>query len=97
MKYQFYSTVVFLENELLYGTAFEMSDEAMKDDFLIPIGKGKIERSGSDVTLVAHSLSVQKALEAAKALESEGISAEVSVCSNQGYRKVSIWRIIFAF
>ncbi|XP_072027307.1 pyruvate dehydrogenase E1 component subunit beta, mitochondrial-like [Amphiura filiformis] len=66
-----------LENELLYGQAFEMSDEAMKDDFLIPIGKAKVEREGTDVTLVAHSMSVQKALDAAKAMENEGISCEV--------------------
>ena len=67
-----------MENELLYGQAFEMSDEAMKDDFLIPIGKAKVEREGTDVTLVAHSLSVQKALDSAKAMENDGISCEVS-------------------
>ena len=38
--------VVVLENELLYGVSFEMSDEAMKDDFVVPIGKAKIEREG---------------------------------------------------
>ena len=38
--------VVFLENELMYGTPFEVSDEAMSPDFLIPIGKAKIERAG---------------------------------------------------
>ena len=55
-----------------------MSDAAMSDDFLIPIGKAKIEREGTDVTIVAHSLSVQKALEAAQAMEKDGISCEVS-------------------
>ncbi|XP_022104951.1 pyruvate dehydrogenase E1 component subunit beta, mitochondrial-like [Acanthaster planci] len=69
--------VVVLENELLYGTAFDMSDEAMREDFLIPIGKAKIEREGTDVTLVAHSISVQRCLEAAQQLQSEGVSAEV--------------------
>jgi len=38
--------VIVLENEILYGTAFEMSDEALSPDFLIPIGKAKIEREG---------------------------------------------------
>ncbi|XP_038054405.1 pyruvate dehydrogenase E1 component subunit beta, mitochondrial-like [Patiria miniata] len=69
--------VVVLENELLYGTAFDMSDEAMRDDFLVPIGKAKIEKEGTDVTLVAHSMSVQRCLEAAQQLQSEGVSAEV--------------------
>lgn len=35
-----------MENELLYGVAFEMSDEAMSKDFIVPIGKAKIEKSG---------------------------------------------------
>lgn len=43
--------VVFLENELLYGQSFEISSEALDSDFLIPIGKAKIERIGGDVTL----------------------------------------------
>jgi len=38
--------VCVLENEILYGTAFEMSDEALSPDFLIPIGKAKIEKEG---------------------------------------------------
>ena len=40
-------SVVVLENELMYGTAFEMSDEALSPDFLVPIGKAKIEREGN--------------------------------------------------
>jgi len=40
-----------LENEILYGTAFEMSDEALSPDFLIPIGKAKIERAGISLHL----------------------------------------------
>lgn len=39
-------SVVFLENEIMYGVSFEMSDEAMSKDFLLPIGKAKIEREG---------------------------------------------------
>jgi pyruvate dehydrogenase E1 component beta subunit len=66
--------VVFLENELLYGQSFEVPDDA---DWLAPIGKAKIERSGSDVTIVAFSIMVGKALEAAETLAGEGIEAEV--------------------
>ena len=39
--------VVVLENEVMYGAQFEMSDEAMDPDFVIPFGKAKIERSGN--------------------------------------------------
>ena len=66
--------VVFLENELLYGQTFEVPDDP---DFVLPIGKAKIERAGSHVTLVAYSRMVQVALEAAELLKAEGIEAEV--------------------
>jgi len=66
--------VVFLENELLYGTSFDVPDDP---DFTVPIGKAKIERSGADVTIVTFSIMVGKALEAAEALAGEGIDAEV--------------------
>lgn len=69
--------VVFLENELLYGQAFDLSPEALEKDFVLPIGKAKIERIGGDVTIVAHSLAVGLALEAAEILSKEGISCEV--------------------
>merc|ERR1711976_460170 len=69
--------VVFLENELVYGTPFEMSDEALSEDFLIPIGKAKVEREGKHVTLVAHSKPVGLCLEAAKELEGVGVECEV--------------------
>lgn len=69
--------VVFLENEIMYGEAFPMTPELEDPDFVIPIGKGKIERVGEHVTIVAHSLSVKLSLEAAQQLESSGISAEV--------------------
>jgi pyruvate/2-oxoglutarate/acetoin dehydrogenase E1 component len=69
---------IVLENELMYGVNFPMSDAALKDDFVLPFGKAKIEREGSDVTLVAHSRPVGHCLEAAERLEKEfGISAEV--------------------
>ncbi|KAH8830509.1 pyruvate dehydrogenase e1 component beta subunit [Flagelloscypha sp. PMI_526] len=69
--------VVFLENEMMYGVSFPMSAEAMSDNFLLPIGKAKVERSGSDVTIVAHSKMVTHSLEAAEELAKEGVSAEV--------------------
>jgi pyruvate dehydrogenase E1 component beta subunit len=66
--------VVFLENELLYGQTF---DVPQLDDFVLPIGKAKVVRQGSDVTLVSYSIGVGSALDAAAKLEGEGISAEV--------------------
>jgi len=69
--------VVFLENEMLYGVSFPMSAEAMSDNFTLPIGKAKVEREGSDVTIVAHSKMVTHSLEAAEELAKEGVKAEV--------------------
>ncbi|MEQ8393473.1 MAG: pyruvate dehydrogenase complex E1 component subunit beta [Thalassospira sp.] len=66
--------VVFLENELLYGQSFEVPDD---EDFVLPIGQAKIEREGTDVTIVAFSIMVGKALKAAEQLAEQGISAEV--------------------
>lgn len=69
--------VVFLENELMYGTSFELSDEAKSADFVLPLDKAKIMRAGKDVTITAFSRMVGLALEAAERLQAEGISAEV--------------------
>ncbi|KAH0951088.1 hypothetical protein HN011_002123 [Eciton burchellii] len=69
--------VVVLENEILYGVQYQMSDEALSKDFVLPIGKAKIERVGSHVTLVAHSKAVEDSLEAANELAGKGIEAEV--------------------
>ncbi|MBC9205794.1 pyruvate dehydrogenase complex E1 component subunit beta [Roseomonas aerophila] len=66
--------VVFLENEILYGQSFEVPED---DDFILPIGKAKIERRGKDVTIVAFSIEVGLALKAAEKLAEEGIDAEV--------------------
>ncbi|MFL1781108.1 Pyruvate dehydrogenase complex E1 component subunit beta [Candidatus Hepatincolaceae symbiont of Richtersius coronifer] len=66
--------IVFLEHEVMYGATFDVPDV---EDLLIPIGKAKIEKSGKDVTIIAYSIAVKWALEAAKKLEEEGISAEV--------------------
>ncbi|OYQ32713.1 pyruvate dehydrogenase complex E1 component subunit beta [Niveispirillum lacus] len=66
--------VVFLENEIMYGHSFEVPTDP---DFILPIGKAKIERAGTDVTIVAYSICVGHALAAAEKLAAEGISAEV--------------------
>ena len=66
--------VIFLENEILYGQSFEVP---VSDDWTVPIGKAKVLRSGDDVTIVAFSIMVGRALEAADKLAEEGISAEV--------------------
>ncbi len=66
--------VVFLENELIYGKSFEL---AQLDDHVLPIGKARIMREGSDVTIVSYSIGVGFALEAAEKLAEEGIDAEV--------------------
>ena len=61
----------------MYGTAFDITEEALSKDFVTPIGKAKIEREGKDVTIVSFSRPVGYALEAAKKLANDGISAEV--------------------
>ena len=66
--------VVFLENELVYGRSFDVPD---LDDYVLPIGKARIMREGSDVTIVSYSIGVGLALEAAETLAGEGIDAEV--------------------
>lgn len=66
--------VVFLENEITYGFSFE---EEYDDDHVVEIGKAKVLRQGKDVTIVAFSLVVKYALEAAEELAKEGIEAEV--------------------
>ncbi|MBY6138457.1 pyruvate dehydrogenase complex E1 component subunit beta [Leisingera daeponensis] len=66
--------VIFLENEILYGRAF---DVPKLDDFTIPFGKARIWREGSDVTIVSFGIGMQYALEAADKLAQDGISAEV--------------------
>lgn len=66
--------VIFLENEILYGRAF---DVPAMDDFTIPFGKARVWREGTDVTIVSFGIGMQYALEAAEKLEQDGISAEV--------------------
>ncbi|MBL4602401.1 MAG: hypothetical protein JKY84_06640 [Emcibacteraceae bacterium] len=66
--------VIFLENEITYGYSFDVPNI---EDYTVPLGKAKIVRSGSDVTLVSYSIGVKFALDAAEKLAAEGIEAEV--------------------
>lgn len=66
--------VVFLENELLYGRTFDIPD---LEDHVLPIGKARVMREGTDVTIVSYSIGVGMSLEAADKLSNEGISVEV--------------------
>ena len=81
--------VVVLENELMYGQSFEVP---MDENFVIPIGRAKIEKEGKDVTIVAFSVMVGRALEAAKKLADEGIDAEV--INLRTIRPLDRWTII---
>ena len=64
--------VVFLENEILYGQSFEVPTD---DDWVVPIGKARVVREGSDVTIAAFSIMIGKALPAAEPLAADGINA----------------------
>jgi pyruvate dehydrogenase E1 component beta subunit len=66
--------VVFLEHEMMYGLEFDVPDV---EDYVLPIGKAKVRREGTDVTITAHSRMVGFALQAAEKLAEEGISVEV--------------------
>merc|ERR1712106_618881 len=70
--------VVFLENEILYGKAFEISDEVMDENYVCPVGKAKIELEGDDVSIISFGYGVYIALDAAEQLKSQhGINCEV--------------------
>ena len=66
--------VIFLENEMLYGRSF---DVPKLDDFVLPIGKARIERTGDDVTIISFGIGMQYAIEAADTLAGVGVNAEV--------------------
>ena len=66
--------VIFLENEILYGHSFKVPK---LDDWLVPIGKARIARTGRDATLVSWGIGMTYALKAAEALAGEGIEVEV--------------------
>jgi len=70
--------VVFLENEIMYNSSFETTPEVLSKDFVLPIGKAKIERTGTDLTIVTFSRMVGSSLLAAEILQKEhNISIEV--------------------
>eukprot|EP00898_Chlorokybus_atmophyticus_P005859 jgi/Chlat1/6274/Chrsp44S05866 len=69
--------VVFLENEIMYGSSFSVSDDVLDKDFLLPIGKAKVMKQGKDITLVAFSKMVGFCMKAAEELAKAGIDAEV--------------------
>lgn len=66
--------IVFLEHEMMYGTEFDVPEI---EDWVVPIGKARVRREGTDVTITAHSRMVGFALQAAEALAEDGISCEV--------------------
>ncbi len=66
--------VIFLENEVLYGKSFDVPDT---DDWVVPIGKAKVLKQGTDVTIVSHSHSLTYVMDALPELEAAGINAEV--------------------
>ncbi len=66
--------VIFLENEILYGQSFDVPDI---EDLVVPLGKARTWREGSDVTIVSFGIGMKYALEAAAQLEKDGVSAEV--------------------
>jgi len=66
--------IVFLENEILYGQSFDVPDV---EDHVLPIGKARIHKEGTDATIVSFSIGMKYAIEAAEQLESEGISVEI--------------------
>ena len=66
--------IIFLENEILYGRSF---DVPVLEDYTVPIGRARIVRAGSDVTILAYSVCVGHAMDAAEQLAGEGFDAEV--------------------
>ena len=81
--------VIVLENEIMYGQSFECP---ANDDFVVPIGRARIEREGTDITITAFSIMVGKALAAAEKLAEVGISAEV--INLRSIRPLDSWTIL---
>lgn len=71
--------VVFLENEILYGQAYPVSDQVLDKNFTLPIGKAKIMRPGSHCTLVAHSRAVELSLQAAAELAKGNVPPSLGI------------------
>lgn len=70
-------SVVMLEDEILYGRTFPVAPEVLSPDFVIPIGKAKIEVPGDDVTIVSYGKSMAQAFKGTEELAKQGIHAEV--------------------
>ena len=66
--------VIFLENEILYGQSF---DVPKMDDFVLPIGKARIHKTGKDATIVSFGIGMTYAVKAAEELAAEGIDVEI--------------------
>ncbi len=66
--------IIFLENEILYGRTFNVPDI---EDFVLPIGKARIHKTGKDATIVSFSIGMTYAIEAAERLEKEDIDCEI--------------------
>ncbi|CCH58780.1 hypothetical protein TBLA_0A10000 [Henningerozyma blattae CBS 6284] len=84
--------VVFLENELLYGETFDVSEEALSPDFTLPY-TAKIERPGKDLTLVTYTRNVEFSLKAAEIMQKE-FGVEVEVINLRSIRPLDIDAII---
>jgi pyruvate dehydrogenase E1 component beta subunit len=69
--------VMILEHELMYGVKFPMTDEEQSADYVIEIGSSKLEKEGTDVTVISFSKTVGLALEAAEVMKEKGVSVEV--------------------
>lgn len=69
--------VCVLENELMYGQTLKLSEEAMSPEFVLPLGKLKVEKEGTDVSIITFSRMVGYALQAAEILATKGVNAEV--------------------
>merc|ERR1712187_1057390 len=69
--------VMILEHELMYGVSFPMTDEQQSSDWIVPIGKARVEIPGTDVTLLSFSKTVGLCLEAAELMKTKGVSVEV--------------------
>ncbi len=65
--------VLYMEHKMLYGVAGPVPE----GEYIVPLGKADVKRSGQDVTIIASSLMVHKALKAAETLAAEGVQAEV--------------------
>jgi len=69
--------VMLLESEITYNHEFELSEEAQDKDYVVPLGKAKVEKEGKDVTILTYGRLVGEGLKAAEQLSKEGIDAEI--------------------